>query len=299
MAQSGILLGMVLIFIAVYLALGGKHPFAGAPEISADSLRNYGRELVQHTGKYFGPSGSINKNSNGMNCQNCHLDAGTRPYGNNFLAVASTYPKYRPRSGRVEGVARRINDCFERSLNGKALDTGSLEMQAIAAWVLWVGRDVKNGKIKMQEGIERLPYMNRAASPESGKEIYSQKCQSCHGVEGQGVIAANEYTFPPLWGSQSFNSGAGLYRLSRLAGFIHSNMPLGSSQSNPQLTAEQAWDIAAYISSMPRPAADLSRDWPRLEEKPVDHPFGPFADGFSATQHKFGPFSPIEAAHKK
>src|ERR1700758_895908 len=72
-----------------------------APDIS--SITNdenseqikYGRELIANTAKYFGPKGSIAHISNGMNCQNCHLDAGTKPFGNNYSAVASTYPKFR------------------------------------------------------------------------------------------------------------------------------------------------------------------------------------------------------------
>ena len=43
----------------------------------ANQLR-YGKDLIAHTSKYFGPKGSVASISNGMNCQNCHLDAGTR-----------------------------------------------------------------------------------------------------------------------------------------------------------------------------------------------------------------------------
>src|SRR5690349_12440874 len=62
----------------------------------------YGRELVAHTSEYLGPKGNVLNISNGMNCQNCHLDAGTKPFGNNYSAVASTYPKFRARSGTNE-----------------------------------------------------------------------------------------------------------------------------------------------------------------------------------------------------
>src|SRR5882724_75947 len=90
-----------------------------------DELIRYGKRLVASTSFYFGPKGSIATLSNGMNCQNCHLEAGTRAYGNNYSAVFSTYPKFRERSGTVETIYKRINDCMERSLNGKSLDTGS------------------------------------------------------------------------------------------------------------------------------------------------------------------------------
>src|SRR6218665_1139638 len=89
----------------------------------------YGRELIAHTAQYLGPNGSIRQMSNGMNCQNCHLQAGTQPWGNNYFAVYSTYPRFRARSGTKESIVKRVNDCLERSLNGKALDSTSYEMQ--------------------------------------------------------------------------------------------------------------------------------------------------------------------------
>jgi thiosulfate dehydrogenase len=76
-------------------------------------------------------------------------------------------------------------------------------------------------------------------------------------------------------------------------------MPQGASYENPQLTDEEAWDIAAYVESLERPSKDLSKDWPKIAKKPVDHPFGPFADQFSEKQHKYGPFKPIKKEKKK
>ena len=83
-------------------------------------LIQYGRDLIAHTADYLGPQGIVNPLSNGMNCQNCHLDAGSKPFGNNYSAVAATYPKFRARSGTAETIAKRVNDCFQRSLNGQA-----------------------------------------------------------------------------------------------------------------------------------------------------------------------------------
>jgi thiosulfate dehydrogenase len=136
--------------------------------------------------------------------------------------------------------------------------------------------------------------MSRAASPAKGKTVYEQKCASCHGKDGLGVAAADgTYTYPPLWGPESYNSGAGLFRLSRFAGYVKYNMPFGVTYQNPQLSDEECWDVAAYVNSQPRPSKDLSGDWPNLLGKPVDHPFGPYDDGFSEAQHKFGPFGPV------
>ena len=264
----------------------------------------YGRELIAHTSDYLGPKGSVKSISNGMNCQNCHLNAGTQPWGNNYFAVQSTYPKFRARSGAIEDQVKRVNDCFERSLNGQALPAESKEMRAILAYIKWLGTDVKKGKSPKGSGIFKLKGLKRAIDPAKGAEVYAAKCQSCHQADGGGVLAENgtSYTYPPLWGPHSYNNGAGLYRMSNFAGYVKYNMPLGANYDKPQLSDEEAWDLAAYVNSMPRPGKDLSKDWPDIAGKPFDHPFGPYADPFTEKQHKYGPYKPIKewiANHKK
>ncbi|MES2778041.1 MAG: c-type cytochrome [Bacteroidota bacterium] len=258
----------------------------------------YGEDLIANTSKYFGPHGSVNQISNGMNCQNCHLSAGTRPWGNNYSAVASTYPRFRERSGTVESISKRVNDCIERSLNGRAIDTSGYEMKSIIAYIQWLGKDVKKGVKPQGAGIVDLPYLDRPANAANGQIVYSQKCQSCHTANGQGLKSLDgiSYFYPPLWGDHSYNTGAGLYRLSRFAGYVRDNMPFDkSSHQSPALTSEEAWDVAAFVNTQPRPKADLAKDWPNIAAKPIDHPFGPYADGFSEEQHKYGPFKPIVA----
>ena len=260
----------------------------------------YGRELIAHTAKYFGPKGSVKPLSNGMNCQNCHLDAGTKVLGNNYSAVVSTYPKFRERSGSVESIVKRVSDCFERSLGGKAPDSASREMQAIVAYMQWLGTDVPKGQRPDGVGLVKLAYLDRAADSTKGRLVYMATCQVCHGINGEGskVVGAREYVYPPLWGPHSYNDGAGLYRLTSFAGYVKNNMPFGASYANPQLTDEDAWDVAAYINAMPRPHKDQRDDWPSIATKPIDFPIGPYADGFSEKQHKFGPFQPIADARK-
>ena len=141
--------------------------------------------------------------------------------------------------------------------------------------------------------------LDRAANPSHGADVFAQKCLVCHQANGQGLRKgsrgdAKGYQFPPLWGPDSFNDGAGMARLITAANFIHFNMPHGTDYLNPQLTVEEAWDIAAYLVSLPRPHKEgLDRDFPDLLQKPVDTPYGPYADGFSQEQHKYGPFAPI------
>lgn len=261
----------------------------------------YGEDLITSTARYFGPHGTVSQITNGMNCQNCHLQAGQKPWGNNYGAVFSTYPKFRDRSGTTETIPKRVNDCFERSLNGQAIDTAGKEMKAIVAYIKWLGKDVNKGEKPTGSGIAELSFMSRAADPVKGAVVYTAKCQSCHGTHGEGVLDGDNtaFVYPPLWGRHSYNVGAGLYRLSRFAGYVKDNMPFGqATHKAPVLTDEEAWDVAAFVNSQGRPQKDLASDWPDISKKPFDHPFGPYADGFSETQHKYGPFQPIVDARK-
>ena len=75
--------------------LQAKEPIWAAPDSNSipandtGQLIRYGKKLISSTARYFGPGGSMGHNSNGMNCQNCHLDAGTRAWAGNFGSVAS------------------------------------------------------------------------------------------------------------------------------------------------------------------------------------------------------------------
>jgi thiosulfate dehydrogenase len=268
------------------------------PDSNGDLIR-YGKELIVNTSRYLGPKGVIAYQSNGMNCQNCHINAGRENFANPFSAVRTSYPKYRDRSGRIESIEFRVNECMQRSINGEALDSLSVEMRAMVAYLKWIGKDVPNGVRPKGAGTQALSFLNRAADPKKGKAIFINYCQRCHGENGQGVLdsEATGYTYPPLWGNDSYNVSAGLYRLSNLAGFIKNNMPFGEvTWKKPKLTDEEAWDVAAYISSQPRPVKFFNYDWPDISKKPVDYPFLPYTDGFSELQHKYGPFEPIKNA---
>jgi thiosulfate dehydrogenase len=262
-------------------------------------LVRYGKDLISNTSYFLGPKGIISQSSNGLNCQSCHIDAGLKPYGNSFAAVASSYPQVRGRSGKLESIEFRINECMERSLHGESLHPESEEMKAMKAYLEWVGKDVPKGVRPEGSGIVEIPLLDRAANPEKGKHIYLAKCQRCHGENGQGVLRDNLYLYPPLWGENSFNVSAGLYRLTRMASFIKYNMPFDSAALGYKLPDEDVWDVGAYIISQPRPQKTFSYDWPDISKKPFDHPFGPYTDDFSEQQHKYGPFKPIKAAIAK
>jgi thiosulfate dehydrogenase len=269
-------------------------------ETDTGKLIWYGYQLISNTSYYLGPKGIVANITNGMNCQNCHLEGGTIPFGNNFGKVYATYPQFRARNNGIQSIYGRVNDCLERSLNGKAIDSSSREMQAIYAYIKWLGNDVPKSYKSGGTSIMKIPFLPNAADPKKGALVYLNNCQKCHGADGNGQFNNDQtgYTYPPLWGANSYNDGAGLYRLSSFAGFVKNNMPFGIDYHKPILTNEEAWNVAAFVNSKPRPHKDQQNDWKKISTKPIDYPFGPYADSFTETQHKYGPFKAI-AEYKK
>ena len=81
---------------------------------------------------------------------------------------------------------------------------------------------------------------------------------SCHKDDGQGERNKPPqlgYSIPPLWGDDSFNAASGMAKLAYAAAYIRANMPFGVRYLDPVLSEQQAWDVAAYMISMPRPPA--------------------------------------------
>ena len=306
------LLGLVILIVILQNAFSNnseKNNLPGSPaslipdinELSNsedDGLIKYGRELITYTSRYLGPHGSVAAITNGLSCGNCHMEGGTKLYTNNFLAVASTYPRFRERSGRIESIEFRVNDCLQRSLNGKTIDSLSKEMKAMVAYIKWTGKNVTKNSNSDGAGTKEISFLSRAADTVKGKIIYSTKCNSCHGINGEGIMSPDSfsYKYPPLWGSNSYAVSAGMYRITKLASFIKNNMPFGASYTAPQISNEEAWDVSAYINSQPHPVKMYAYDWPVVNTKPVDYPFGPYTDGFSETDHKYGPYGPIKKA---
>ncbi len=204
---------------------------------------------------------------NDLNCTSCHLNGGRTPFAAPWVGVWGVFPEFRARNARVNLLEDRINDCFERSANGRALPLDSPEMRAIMAYMQWVSRGVPVGQSVPGRGFQRLP-AGPVVDPVRGAAVYAQKCALCHGAQGEGLRgAAAELAVPPLWGPRSFNVGAGMGRLSTAAAFVKANMPLGQGGS---LSDEDAWDVAAFFTSQPRPDfAAKGGDWPR-GGKPAD-----------------------------
>jgi thiosulfate dehydrogenase len=291
-------------------ALGPNDPAWAPPEAAAlpyddhGRLVRRGRDLVTATFAHIGPNvadAASRYAGNNLACQNCHLDAGRKKFGLPLWAASEEYPRYSARSGETVTLAERINSCLTRSMNGRAMPPDAEEMRAFVAYIGFLTESIPMDQRLTGLGAGLMRELDRAADPDRGKAVYARACVTCHGPDGAGIPRSREalalgYMVPPLWGSGSFNDGAGMARLITAANFLHFNMPHGTSYLDPRLSDEDAWDVAAYMISQPRPhKSGLEADFPDRLDKPVDTPYGPYADGFSERQHKYGPYAAIRA----
>jgi thiosulfate dehydrogenase len=289
--------------LSLALALTFNDFASATTDDSGAATIDYGRRLMTDTVALIGPQSphrELRYSGNALACSNCHLNAGTQAGALPLTAAARNYPRYFPRAGHSADLTERINGCMVRSLNGRPLPPSSAQMQAMVSYIRSLSPPAAGGA-SGHASMTALPLLERAAKPARGHEIYQHTCASCHGVQGGGIKTSESthYLFPPLWGSQSFNDGAGMARLITAARFIHDNMPAHlASPEHPVLSDEDAWDVAAFVLDHPRPhMAGLERDYPTLSEKPIDAPYGAYADEFPPEQHRWGPFAPIEARH--
>jgi len=201
---------------------------------------------------------------NSLSCRNCHLDAGRKVGAGTYVGVIYAYPRYKARVAREISLEDRINECFERSMNGKPLPAGSPEMTAIHAYMSWLSQSVSPSAELFWLGFPTLPLKERP-DQQKGKRLFLGTCATCHGADGHGTSLA-----PPLWGPQSFNIASGLARVSKAAAFIKANMPI----TQPGMLSESdAYDIAAFMNSHPRPDYSLKAfDYPK-GGKPADSPY--------------------------
>lgn len=283
----------------------GRVSAEGPRAVPAIATEEYGKRLLAQTPELLGPDVSDPKLryiSSRLSCGSCHLGTGTEPGTLSLPDAILHYPKFSPRYGATTTIEDRINECMQRSMNGRPLPKNSPEMIAMAAYIHSLrdldaaGTAAAKPKIKEPPGF-KTP--KRAADLEAGKKILEKKCAPCHQADGSGLLASSNpihgYVFPPLWGPDSFNTGAGMHRVLTAAKFIKAKMPLG----RPDLTDDEAFDVAAYINGQPRPEmAHLDLDYPDRRTKPIDTGYGPYADSFPLKQHQFGPFAPIEAYYK-
>lgn len=218
---------------------------------SGDAVRR-GREIFMNTpanaGQYVG---------NSLSCSNCHLDGGRRANSAPMWAAWLAYPKYRSKNKQINTMEDRVRGCFSYSMNGQDSPAGGPPplgddiYKDLQTFMHWMATGAPTNTEIAGAGFLKMKKPEQGYDPVRGKVVYDANCAACHGNDGVGQTDINgRPVFPPLWGEQSYNWGAGMARIDTAAGFIKANMPLG--QSN-RLSDQEAWDVAAYIDSQERP----------------------------------------------
>jgi thiosulfate dehydrogenase len=290
-----------MIIVGLIWLLPGAHA-QPAPDTLSDTIVRQGRDLIASTSSLIGPDVADPAKryaGNGLDCQSCHLQAGTQRFGLSLAGARGVFPQYIARENEVRTLEQRINGCMERSMNGKPLPADSPEMKAMLAYLHAIGSAEPGSR-----GVPSVPLPDKAADPEHGRHVFAETCSVCHGADGQGQrrdaadakATGRRYLYPPLWGPDSFNDGAGMNRAITAAGFVHANMPFGTTFAAPVLSVADAFDVAGFIVSQPRPhRTGLEADFPDRLRKPVDAGYPPFVGPFPAGQHRLGPWKPIQS----
>lgn len=216
--------------------------------IPTDSLKTDARsELIRQGRRIFmaTPQFASDHAHAQLSCSDCHIEGGIRPYASPMVGLPRIFPTFNQRAGRVISLAERIQECFVRSENGTPPDPQGREVRALLAYIDWISTPQPTRRKFVGRGLVTLPVLT--PDPARGQRIYLSQCAGCHGIAGAGLTPQ----FPPLWGPDAFNDGAGMNKISKMAAFVQHNMP----QNRPgTLTPQQAWDVAAYIHSQPHPA---------------------------------------------
>jgi len=181
---------------------------------------------------------------NRLSCNDCHLQGGTKPKAAPLTGVPALFPLYSQRAGRVIHFGERVQECFVRSENGAAPPLDSPEMTALLAYIEWISQGVSRQDVLAGRGLVPVPSLT--GHPDRGAVVYKQRCAACHQVNGGGAPPV----FPPLWGPDSYNDGAGMNKIPKMAAFLVKAMPPNQPDS---LSPQDAYDVAAYIHGKPRP----------------------------------------------
>jgi thiosulfate dehydrogenase len=259
-----LLLGLIVSGVLAYaqsqpIAVGKSPSGPAAPEgeafqpPSADAIPSgpygdmvrLGRDIFRDTGKY-----AAGFTGNQLRCSNCHLDSGRRADSGPLWAAWVAFPTYRTKNKHVNTYAERLQGCFHFSMNGKPPPLGDKVLVALQTYSAWLAQGAPVGADMPGRGYPRLAKPVSSPDFARGQAVYQAKCALCHGGHGQGQSAGGQVVFPPLWGANSYNWGAGMHMVDTAAGFIKANMPLALGGT---LSDQEAWDVALFVDSHERP----------------------------------------------
>lgn len=281
---------------------------ADIPAGPKGDLIREGIDILRNTSMRVGknaPDPSKRMTWNNLNCVNCHQAGdsglpGTRPYAMPLVNAVNDYPKLDSKSGKIISLEERIIGMF--GPGEVKVTPESHEVKAITAYLEWLARDTKPGAAMKLTGLMPIKADGLAGSPERGEGLYEEKCSVCHGPNAMGVKMDDfdkgaGYQFPPIAGEDSYGNAGHMFAVPLLARYIYASMPFGVDYADPELTPQEALDIAAYINddSTPRPQ-NSGRD--KLYPDPAFRPQG-FAipENFDSKEDylraKNGPFKDV------
>ncbi len=152
---------------------------------------------------------------------------------------------------------------LEENLANPAPQIGSVDLarkSVPAEWyrVITEGRLEKQmppfASLSEQQRWDVLAYVYTLSSTEErlnkGKEIYSLKCASCHGLDGSGGTAAGSIDFT----SWEWTSGRSLENIFQ---GIASGKPPSMPAFTSQLSEDEIWMVSEYVRSLPSMVSEI------------------------------------------
>ena len=220
-------------------------PETAIPDTPLGDIIRFGKDVFVNTQKY-----AKKYVGNGLNCVNCHLDAGRQAGSAPLWAAYVAYPAFLDKTKQVNTFTERLDVCFRYSMNGTMPPLDSEVITGLTAYSFWLATGAPVGAWLAGRGYPAVAAAAQRPDAARGKAVFATHCASCHGADGQGLKTGTTYVMPPVWGRASYNKGAGMHRVETAAAFIKANMPMGQGNT---LTDQQAWDVATFIDTQPRP----------------------------------------------
>src|SRR5450755_4066881 len=110
--------------IAATLRFAPGHSGATKSEIPVIATEEYGKRLLGQTSELLGPDVADPKmryTNSRLSCGACHLGTGTEPGTLGLPPAYGHYPRFSGRTGTTTTIEDRVNECMQRSLNGRPL----------------------------------------------------------------------------------------------------------------------------------------------------------------------------------
>ena len=237
-------------------------PPTAYPQGELGRLVKLGEDIIYHTHTHPLTKGFV---GNDLDCTSCHLDGGKAKSLGTFIGSAAAFPAYSPREKTVQTLQDRINNCFMRSMNGTRPIIDTEASVAMAAYITWLssGLPIDMNPVKPINPFYSKLWVNKKLVPLAksathqvyleGQKLYAQKCAACHGEDGQGKMQGDKVLYPPVWGDNAYNTGAGLAQPVKMATWLQFNMP----PDGTKLSDQEAIAIAIYVDAQPHPDFNL------------------------------------------